>query len=724
MRKIIVVPFVFLFAISFSQQAQYNYAISKIIERESKSNRLVPVFAQGDIAIIKSVVNELKGVFVHHSGNIAAVQIREKDIAKFVQSHGVLRVESGMSRYIPLNDTMRVNNFIQQIHNGNVPLSQPYKGTGVVYGFIDTGIDYTHPDLQDSTGKTRFAYIWDQTKPAATNSPAPFNYGQEWDKTAIDNGQCTQTANYHGTLVAGIGAANNNGIGHNEGVAPEATLIGVNFDFSNSTNKLADAVAYIYDKANALGMPCVINASLGDYYGSHDGQDLEAQQIKNYINAQPGRLMTAAIGNKGDDSLHLGYDASSTTKFTWFKFDPNLNNFIPGLGYYIQVWGDTANFKNINFNIGMDESKDYYSYKGNTPDYNVLNSLLINKYDTLKNAAGQRLAIVNRYSFIQGSVYSFEFYVFPDSANYLVRLNTSGSGHLDLWNMILSGNPYYPSGMVIRELPSVAINPDMVNYVLPDNDQNMVSSFACLDEVATAGNYFNRKDHIDCALNPQSLIADPKGSIVPNSSTGPTRDGRQKPDVAASGSYNMSCIPVAFWPQLPTIKQSLDGCKHWTSGGSSFAAPVVGGTGALFLQLYPSLIPADFIKCLRNNAFADTFTGSTLPNNKWGAGKLNAFATLTNCSATSINQPEVNSTLLVLPNPANDVVTVSSYAGTKSATQLSVYSVDGRLQYTANLTAANGKIVHTLDCKNFAAGLYMVMVNSGGIISSTKFVKE
>ncbi|MBK8846229.1 MAG: S8 family peptidase [Bacteroidetes bacterium] len=724
MKKFLSFPLLFLCALSFSQQAQHNHAIAKIIERESKSNRLVPVFVQGDITAIKSVVQELQGVFVHHSGNIAAVQIREKDLTQFIQSKGVLRVESGMSRYIPLNDTMRVNNFIQQIHDGNVPLSQPYKGTGVVYGFIDTGIDYTHPDLQDTTGKTRFAYIWDQTKPAATNTPAPFNYGQEWDKTAIDNGQCTQTANYHGTLVAGIGAANNNGIGHNEGAAPEATLIGVNFDFSNSTNKLADAVAYIYDKANLLGMPCVINASLGDYYGSHDGQDLEAQQIKNYITAQPGRLMTAAIGNKGDDSLHLGYNASSTTRFTWFKFDPNLNSFIPGLGYYIQVWGDTADFKNINFNIGMDESKDYYSYKGNTPDFNVLNSLLLNKYDTLKNGAGQRLAIINRYSFIQGGVYSLEYYIFPDSSNYLVRLNSSGSGHLDLWNIIFSGNPYYPSGMVIRDLPSVAINPDIANYEMPDNDQNMVSSFACLDEVATAGNYFNRKDHIDCALNPQSLIAEQRGSIVPNSSTGPTRDGRQKPDVAASGSYNMSCIPVAFWPQLPTIKQSLDGCKHWASGGSSFAAPVIGGTGALFLELYPTLIPADFIKCLRSNTYSDTFTGSNLPNNKWGSGKLNSFATLTNCSVTSINDTEINDLLLVAPNPATVVLTVTLYVSSGSTPQLSVYSIDGMLQYTTSLATANGKIVHSLDCKNFSAGLYMVMVNNGGKISYSKFVKE
>ncbi len=37
-------------------------------------------------------------------------------------------------------------------------------GTGVIIGFVDTGIDYSHPAFIGSDGRTRILSIWDQTK--------------------------------------------------------------------------------------------------------------------------------------------------------------------------------------------------------------------------------------------------------------------------------------------------------------------------------------------------------------------------------------------------------------------------------------------------------------------------------------------------------------------------------------------------------------------------------
>ncbi|MBL0103977.1 MAG: hypothetical protein IPP51_09635 [Bacteroidetes bacterium] len=62
---------------------------------------------------------------------------------------------------------------------------------------------------------------------------------------------------------------------------------------------MANAVEYIFNKAQQLGKPCVINASLGDYIGSHDGLDLESQYISNLLNQQAGRALVAAAGNVG-----------------------------------------------------------------------------------------------------------------------------------------------------------------------------------------------------------------------------------------------------------------------------------------------------------------------------------------------------------------------------------------------------------------------------------------
>src|ERR1019366_1533224 len=100
-----------------------------------------------------------------------------------------------------------------------------------------------------------------------------------------------------GTASCGIAAGNGNGSpGHKYmGVAPNADLIVVALDFnSNSSTLITDAVDYIYAKAVLLGEPCVINLSLGDYYGSHDGLDLQAQMMNNLLMAQPGRAMVGS----------------------------------------------------------------------------------------------------------------------------------------------------------------------------------------------------------------------------------------------------------------------------------------------------------------------------------------------------------------------------------------------------------------------------------------------
>ena len=56
--------------------------------------------------------------------------------------------------------------------------------------------------------------------------------------------------------------------------------------------------------------------------------------------------------------------------------------------------------------------------------------------------------------------------------------------------------------------------------------------------------------------------------------------------------------------------------------GTSSAAPHVVGTVALMLQVKPSLTHTDVRNILRYTAKSDEFTG-TVPNTKWGAGKLN-----------------------------------------------------------------------------------------------------
>src|SRR5439155_23700679 len=102
-------------------------------------------------------------------------------------------------------------------------------------------------------------------------------------------------------------------------------------------------VKYIYDKADSLpggAEPAVINVSLGTYFGSHDGKDIQTILIDQLISQHAGRSLVCAAGNAGAAPIHLGYNVTSDTSFTWLQF-PNT---FPMNGHnYFELWGDSAN---------------------------------------------------------------------------------------------------------------------------------------------------------------------------------------------------------------------------------------------------------------------------------------------------------------------------------------------------------------------------------------------
>jgi subtilisin family serine protease len=119
-------------------------------------------------------------------------------------------------------------------------------------------------------------------------------------------------------------------------------------------------------------------------------------------------------------------------------------------------------------------------------------------------------------------------------------------------------------------------------------------------------------------IAPDGIGSGVAGNIAPFSSRGPTRDGRQKPDVAAPGAYVGGARSADSSPTAQTVDP--DGV-HVYGEGTSFAAPEV--TGALALLMQKNRIhTSDEIKgLLASTALTDGFV---TPGNAWGPGKLNA----------------------------------------------------------------------------------------------------
>ena len=610
-----------------------DYNTLKLITNNFKTNNRVSLFVKGNIPLIKENIKSYEGRLKYSYGNIATIEIPSNNIASFALNSFVQRIESYVGKPQLLLDSALIKNNILPVHNGIAPLSQAYDGDGVIMGYIDAGIDYDHPDFKNPDSSTRILHIWDQNYAIDTNTPMPYGYGQEWDSSFINNKTCPHDEPVffygHGTNVSGIGSGNGLGSGYFKGVAPKSNIIMVASDFSSSNWEMTvvDAMRYIFTKADSLGMPCVINTSLGNYLGSHDGNDLASELIENMLDEKTGRAVVAAAGNAGNIPFHLGYDVDTDSCFTWFQYNAAL----PGVWFHF--WSDTAALNNVDIAIGADNVADI-RYKGRTPYHRIKDFLNTTLTDTLYDTSNNRLGIINYYAnkSNDSSVYEANIFIAVDSTNFDWRFITKGSGRIDAWS---SAIPQFlttqgTSNMRTSGLPDTLLMPEIIRYKMPDTKQTMVSSWACSEKVITVANYNNKANYYDVDSILRLCPDVPVGDIGSNSSLGPSRTGLLKPDISATGN----CILAPG--RLETITQFIgtgNGFKissdtlHTRVGGTSMASPVVAGIVALQLQKTPTTTYKVIKDAIMLSAIKDTFTGP-VANNIWGHGKINGFGLL------------------------------------------------------------------------------------------------
>lgn len=178
-------------------------------------------------------------------------------------------------------------------------------GEGVLIGFIDTGIDYTHPGFINEDGTTRIDYIYDLSLGGAVydreqinlalQSQDPFSVVPSFDQTG------------HGTHVAGIACAGGRISEQYYGVAPRSSIAMVKStrgQYALSTN-IMRGLKFLVDKAKELNKPLVVNISLSTNDGAHNGKSLLEQYISTVATLERVTIVIAA-GNEGDAAHHVG----------------------------------------------------------------------------------------------------------------------------------------------------------------------------------------------------------------------------------------------------------------------------------------------------------------------------------------------------------------------------------------------------------------------------------
>lgn len=619
--------FFILFA-SFLYGQSINYQSFNLNDFAAKNQDLSMNFSASNTNKNKQTLQGNKINIKYESENYIFFQA-SCSIVSFLQNTGKLEgVYFSFSRPQALADSSIVKHKVNLVHQGLNGIDTSYTGKGVLIGVIDQGIDFNHPDFKQYNGKTRVLRYWDHTI-SGPNPPQPYNYGVLWDSSAINNGTCASLENgtAHGTTVAGMAAGNAHANFKNKGAAPEADIVVVetNFNLPNWTLTVADACDYIFKVADSLGKRAVINLSVGDYLGSHDGNDPASEFIESLLDLQNGRIVVCAAGNSGNQGKYHVRNSQIDADTSFFWNIPNTGMTVAGPNKILfDLWSDTSD-AHYYFGYGADKVSPNYSFRGQSDFHYATNNITtVPLYDTIYNAVGQRIACIETYrEIVGGNFHLLSVFQTIDSLAYRYRFMTTGSGMYDAW-----GGSWMQLSNFMTSIPTTIQYPAIQHYVMPDSLQTIVSSWNCSEKVISVGNIRNRVGYIDKNNNYyQPTSTTPVGKLSENSSKGPNRHGLVKPDISASGDVTLSAGPLWYLTN-PANNSTIDqGAFHVRNGGTSMASPLVSGVAALYLQKCKNSNYQQFKIDLMLSALVDPQTG-VVPNNGYGYGKINAHSLL------------------------------------------------------------------------------------------------
>lgn len=200
--------------------------------------------------------------------------------------------------------------------------NQPFlnlKGSGVLVGFVDTGINYTLDQFKYEDNTTKIVSIWDQT--IKGNSPKGYCFGTEYTREDIDKALASQNPYDivptkdevgHGTKLASICAAREVDDKNFIGVAPDSEILVVKLKQSDqylkneefipedalaySSLDLMLGIEYLYEKSLELNKPIAICIGMGSNTGFHNGLSILEQYISN-IATKNGVCISVCNGN-------------------------------------------------------------------------------------------------------------------------------------------------------------------------------------------------------------------------------------------------------------------------------------------------------------------------------------------------------------------------------------------------------------------------------------------
>lgn len=469
-------------------------------------------------------------------------------------------------------------------------------GQDIILGFIDTGIDYTHPAFRRSDGSSRIYGLWDQTVQTGT-PPYDLEYGSVYTRQEINQALAledpyslvpSQDEIGHGTALAGIAAGTALPENDFAGAAPQAMIAVVKLKPAKEYLKsffyvtgdapayqMTDIMAgirYLIRLSEELLKPLVICLGLGTSQGAHSG-DSPLDSMLSVTNQFRGITGVSAAGNEAGRAHHYYGTALNSTEYNAVEILVKEGT----RGFCAELWGQPPEVYAVGFESPLGEVVQKIpprlSYSENI-SFILENTKIFVSSEIIQTVSGSQLIFIR--------------FTDPTPGSWKIRVYT--------------GN--YNSGSYHIWLPITGFsNPD-VTFLEPNPDTTITSPGTSLSVITTAAyNAYNN-------------------SLYLNSSRGYTRTGQIKPDIAAPGVNVFA----------PAPRQ-----RYTTITGTSAAAAITAGASALVMEWGMNRTPSRIFNSEEMKSLfirgAQRRGDNLYPNREWGYGLLDVYQVFVSLSS-------------------------------------------------------------------------------------------
>lgn len=654
----------------------------------------------GDMATVSVPVTEL--------GNLAALPA-----VKYVSAGTAKQPEMCFARAIAHADEVQAG----------TDLPKAYSGSGVVVGMMDVGMDPNHINFTErgdvSVSRVKAVYEYNGSNGIPTKTALT--------PAEISDYTSDSRADSHGTHVMGIAAGSFNGAGnfgldgasYNNEPIPFYGLATAS-DIVMTAGALYDAnitagVQNVIDYAKSVGKPAVVNLSLGNLMGPHDGTDAICQAL-----TRQGKdaIICVASGNDGEHacamSMSGGRTPASRTNGVQFNYDTDSPS-----PYVAQFWGSndqSFKFEFVLYSNATNSVVYAFEVPSVTSGVGVGGSSMSDAYT--KSEEFSRAFTATSYAmFFATKADNNRYYVQmqfllnrPASSDYsivpAVRI-TRNSGQ-SIYGYINTPSRASVTGEFAKSSDRVT-GFDWSNTKVSSNGS--ISDMATAAGVIAVGAYTSSRSFT--LINGSSLSwqgSTPAGDMCGFTSYGTNPvTGEGYPFVCAPGSAIVSSINN-YDQTMGDVSATAGGNNRnnmWAAmQGTSMACPFMTGTVALWLEADNGLT-VDAVKNVIKNT-ATPYTGSDSDMKiRWGNGKVDVLEGLKYVLSNSgIAGVTVDGADMIVTPGDNGVEVFSAGASTL---KVKLYTVGGALAAAAD---AQGDTA-VLPTAGLARGVYVLHASDG-----------